>query len=268
MSIFTAIDRDIDLAFRMIRECDPDQREQYSENTILHAAVRRDSYELVEAILELYPQLLNTKNKKGYTPLRLATFVDSPDVVMLLMDWGADPNIADNKGRTPVFYATEQTIPFLIHSDLMFTDNDGNTPVHNVKCPIVCRRLIQSGRVNLTKVNSYNDTPLHRAVYYKHLPIVELIAPRGCGMKDDHKQTPLELACQMRSVGIAMCLIEKGAPITNAAVHRAVYRRLDPCVLKAMIDAGVKFTTQQRKQLKKNRMDSVLTYLSRHELIS
>lgn len=42
---------------------------------------------------------INIKNSQGYTPLMLSVMKNNIDMVRLLLDYGADANILDNKGR-------------------------------------------------------------------------------------------------------------------------------------------------------------------------
>jgi len=58
----------------------------------------------------------NVKDKDGHTPLHLAAFTGHADVARLLLEHGADPRIADNKGHIPLDYAKDSTIRSLLES--------------------------------------------------------------------------------------------------------------------------------------------------------
>jgi ankyrin repeat protein len=80
---------------------------------------------------------INQKNANdfGFTPLIVAIYHDNTNTAYYLIDAGADVNLADNRGRTPLMWATDigdDTVPFvkclLAHgARLDAKDTDGNT---------------------------------------------------------------------------------------------------------------------------------------------
>ena len=44
---------------------------------------------------------INVQDKYGQTPLHFSVNLDDVDMINTLLDWGADPNIADDDGETP-----------------------------------------------------------------------------------------------------------------------------------------------------------------------
>ncbi len=61
--------------------------------------------EVVLKILNQFPELVNSHNSSGWTPLIIACFRNNYDLVKTLLEFGADPNITGIKGTTPIMYA-------------------------------------------------------------------------------------------------------------------------------------------------------------------
>lgn len=74
--------------------------------TALHFAVRQGQYDSVKTLIELGADI-DILEDDGVTPLLMATVNGHMDIAGLLLDSGADPNISDKWGRTVLFIATD-----------------------------------------------------------------------------------------------------------------------------------------------------------------
>lgn len=54
------------------------------------------------------PFIINEKEKNGWTPLIISSYNGYNNITELLLDMGADPNITNCKGKTPLMYATNR----------------------------------------------------------------------------------------------------------------------------------------------------------------
>ena len=54
-----------------------------------------------------YPPGINHRNRTGWTPISFAMWLDGTETIKVLLECGADPNIADNDGRTPWSHGRE-----------------------------------------------------------------------------------------------------------------------------------------------------------------
>ncbi|WP_374035581.1 ankyrin repeat domain-containing protein [Bdellovibrio bacteriovorus] len=76
----------------------------------LLVACKDGNLKKVEQILSAHPALLGVAGKQGWTPLIVACFNQSREVVRYLLELGADPNQAGAKGTTPAMYAKTKLI--------------------------------------------------------------------------------------------------------------------------------------------------------------
>lgn len=91
------VDLDVDPGFSL---------EQWSEVrtqglTVLHVASRAGREDLVTAVLDHAPHLLNTQSANHRTPLMEATVAKATALIALFLERGADPALTDINGLTP-----------------------------------------------------------------------------------------------------------------------------------------------------------------------
>lgn len=90
----------------LARGASPDQADVYSWTPLMRA-VNEDRPRIVRALLDKGRADVNRPGENGLTALHLAVLKKDPVVVRLLMAAGADPDITDDTGRTPVDFAKE-----------------------------------------------------------------------------------------------------------------------------------------------------------------
>ena len=85
-------------------------------NSNLHIAVKNNSIKLVKYFLDkkISP---NEVNGAGQTPLHFALKKGNKKIIDLLLKYGGDLNIKDNKGKTPFDYGTKEVIKFFQHEN-------------------------------------------------------------------------------------------------------------------------------------------------------
>ncbi|RXK13544.1 hypothetical protein CP965_06995 [Halarcobacter mediterraneus] len=83
------------------------QKESSFVSEPLHNAVRSNNKELVNSLIKENKELLNKKDRFGYTPLHLASRFNHLEIVKLLIDSGAEVNTQDKYGDTPLIDATK-----------------------------------------------------------------------------------------------------------------------------------------------------------------
>ena len=113
---------------------DPNTRD-INGDTILLFASSRDRIEIVKLLLQsgAEPNLVNTYS--GSTPLHLASSYGYTDIVRLLLEAGANPNITNGNGNTPLHLASSSGYTDIVRllletgANPNIRDRNGNTPL-------------------------------------------------------------------------------------------------------------------------------------------
>ncbi|KAJ3547132.1 hypothetical protein NM208_g1667 [Fusarium decemcellulare] len=123
--------------------------------TPLHAAA--DNLAIMQLLVGYGPNFnINVKKDDDWTPIHLSASWGCPDVTKFLLDSGADPNLTNDLGESPLQVAIDslhmsvtETLLEHAHSlDLDHQENDGHTPLHYaiVKNDVdLARRLVEMG---------------------------------------------------------------------------------------------------------------------------
>ncbi|XP_071097328.1 uncharacterized protein [Haliotis cracherodii] len=230
--------------------------------TVLHLASINGHYNVLEIILKyIYRrELLGEHTRQdvsgrdlvnGDTALHLACRTGSVKSVEVLKKYGADVNVWNNNGNSPVFVACEtghvdivkQCLHFaasginrdgrsLLHiacrtgheamvktlleyGNVNITDRHGRTPLFDAVDnghDIISTLLIRMG-ANVNSTNVYNRTPLHDACWEGRIGCVTLLTASGAQLdaSNHYGNTPLHNACIQGHMAIGDLLLERGA---------------------------------------------------------
>jgi ankyrin repeat protein len=132
----------------------------------------------------------NVKDEDGNTPLHLAIKANHLQIARLLVERGADVNARNKRGKTPLHIAAERS-------------NEEAVAL-----------LVEKG----ADVNAKDEsmlTPLHVAVDQGSLAIAQLLLEKGADVNARNLwgKTPLHYAARHPHAGIAALLIERGADV-------------------------------------------------------
>jgi ankyrin repeat protein len=141
---------------------------------------------------------VNIKNKYGFTPLLIS---ENVKIIKLLLDYGADINVEDNKGE-----------------NCLFLDDDD---------PDILNFLTSKG-ADVNHKNKNKWTPLHHACYYGHTTNVGILL--NCCAKvntfDEDDNTPLHFSCSdsdWNYVRITDLLLSRGADVYKNKIGKTPY---------------------------------------------
>ncbi len=155
----------------------------------LHEAVRQGDVKAVQLIIQANPDDLNQQDAYDRTPLFQAVLSRQPEVFEFLLTAGADVNLPDREGFTPLHLAA-------------FLGQDGWVG-----------ELLDRGALADTQTNVFGYTPLHAAARGGHLKCAELLLAKGvrANLRDAEGNTPLALAATHGRGEMVGLLLSRGA---------------------------------------------------------
>jgi len=179
----------------------------------LHEAVNAGSFYHVQRAMRNImsgkvsnPLLINQLDEKGRTPLSIATKIKNKQIVDLLLDYKALPDIADEtSGRTPLMHSIlNRTIEIsksllMAGSSVNFADFQSVTPLMFIAstndmehCRLLCTKSVD------TDTQDYNGwTALHYCACYNSLEVMNyLLVKEGADstIRDMNKRKPVDIA--------------------------------------------------------------------------
>ena len=224
---------------------------RYCNRTPLHHAVSSGNIGVVQLLLDAGADP-NTPNSLGETPLYLASkqgfwhifqiflnlgVVELPlimaaerldETAMInLLEAGADPNMTDLNGETPLIAAIRSN-PSPNNLNILLdygaepnkTTKYGDAPLHfaamnnNYASERVVQVLIDAG-ADLNMANIMGMTPLHKAAQYGREEVVKLMIDSGADQNktNDEGKTPLDLAPENDRQQVVNILTGEGPPL-------------------------------------------------------
>ncbi|KAG8189081.1 hypothetical protein JTE90_028629 [Oedothorax gibbosus] len=165
--------------------------------TALHCAASRGHTTCVETLVTLCGSRVDTGDALGCTPLFYAAAQGHADAAQVLLKYGADPSIQDNKGRTPGHCAAS-------------------------KGQLEIMRILDSNGADLWIRNSRGNLPLHEAVQSGRKDLVQWLLQqcgRAVNATNMSGRTPLHIAAQKSNVEMCEVLIDYGAHVNPLMVN-------------------------------------------------
>ncbi|XP_069674824.1 putative ankyrin repeat protein RF_0381 [Periplaneta americana] len=193
----------------------------------LFAAVKSADKDFVQFLLNASD--IHAFDKKGWTPLHYASYNGKTDIVKIMAKYGANLSIETNNriGDPPIHHSAGKghitlTEWFLDQGiSVMIRNKLGSTILHAASSKghlELCKKLIKRGSdVNARMTYLHMWTPLHKAVLYNYLNVVQLLVDKGAELdavtNDDH-ETSLHYAARNGTYDIVKFLISRGANYT------------------------------------------------------
>ena len=175
----------------------------------------------VKSIIGQNPNLLNTKNSDGLTPLNLVSYRGNLDLVQILLNMGADVNIGDNENSQPIHNTavmghTDVVDLLLAYGvDIDVRDNNGMTAlmfaISYRKNETAAFLLEKNADVKIANNNGL--TALHYAALRGQLDLIEKIIALGADVnaRTFEGETPLHYTVWRHQLEAAELLLQSGA---------------------------------------------------------
>jgi len=183
-------------------------------------------------------QLVDQVDAKGQTCLHLSVSRGMLEIIHVLLKRGANPNLQDNNGFTPLHCAAiekqlESCKLLLTESKTINvnTENFENSSVlhYLARVPVtdenvvlfrcILDMLIKKG-INVNAKNKQHEAPIHFACMTSNVSVVAFLLERGAdyNIKTALGETPLHYAVRCESTKLVRMLMENGADPTETAL--------------------------------------------------
>ena len=191
----------------------------------LHKIILGVVYKDLRMVLEATTDSVNTTDSRGRTPLHWAVICNDLVALEILLEFGADPNIADNWGCV----ATDFIRSSLVCMSLLdakahirrIPGRKGRCALHQAVIrgtPVeVIDRLIDAG-VDVNVTDSDGETALMNAIYWGRTEIAERLIERGADVNASNissSKSPIHFVGNLDRPKLLPLLLESGADYTS-----------------------------------------------------
>ena len=159
--------------------------------------------DLAEHLIAKHPEHINARGGGAVTPMHVAAMAGHIDILSLLLKHGADVDVRDDYGVTPLYRAEKLEVgEFLLDrgADINARGKTGATPLSGalwLSRVEFAQMLVKRGAsINTHGTNGY--TPLHWAVQEVGIQVVRLLLEHGADVdaRNDEDRTPSQLTSQ------------------------------------------------------------------------
>eukprot|EP00698_Gefionella_okellyi_P015711 TRINITY_DN444_c0_g4_i1.p1 TRINITY_DN444_c0_g4~~TRINITY_DN444_c0_g4_i1.p1 ORF type:complete len:746 (-),score=199.63 TRINITY_DN444_c0_g4_i1:74-2311(-) len=196
------------------------------QQTPLHFAVLSGAVSAAKTLITAYKLNVNAKTQTGLTPLYLAASKGNAEMVRLLLDNGADRNIASSTNRTPLYAAARaghvEVVDILTLNDksaISVKDAvEGNTPLLIASWSghaDVVKLLLQRGS-GADEQDPAGLHALHKAALKDHVDVAAVLLKHSQVMafqRTLNGHQPLSTAATANSCNVLKFLLEKGVDV-------------------------------------------------------
>ena len=226
--------------------------------TVLHKMVLglfSGSTSLIDAHLNLSTASIDTTDANGRTCLAWTALRGDEATVNILLKHQADPHIADNEGRPPVFHAIDaksaSTVAALIPgiSGHKSIDTSRSTALHIASAArddtALLKTLVEDGHSDIDAVDFYGDIVLNYAVRARRNENVRYLLNHGAdpSIANAAGEIVLHMAIQRGAPRTLEALAKRGIDFSSVNSRRetilhAVASKLEPSIVEYLASAS------------------------------
>ena len=239
---------------------------------LLYPVVVQGSSEFVMQFL-LKGVNINVTNQDRNTALHLASMHGKEDTVRLLLKFGADKFVKNNKGKTPKNVAKNEAVKGVFDD---FKESGENTFSHLLlramkEENITTAHFLISKGANVGMKDEDEDTPLHIAASYGNADLFQMLIVNGASYslcsKNKFGQTPLDLALASKNDGLVKIVLVEflNFALKNNSIFQTnefqqflgedgnmfhlIHRFEDRSLLKYIVDQGTSMMKERQELL-------------------
>ena len=189
----------------------------------IHEAAKKGNLDKIQKILDERPEILDSPDGSGFTPLHWAVIFGQKDMIKYLIARGADIK-GHNKalrGWTPLqsalFAYNNDVSDLLVAQGALeeFDREEGLTYLYLAASSgnaFLIAKLLDKGMAATVR-NKYGDTPLHKAAGKGHIAVAEVLLEKGADInaKNLKGEAPIHVAELSGQEEMAVFLEQKGA---------------------------------------------------------
>ena len=204
----------------------------------------------------------NICNENGKNLLHTYAYRNNYELLKLFLDNGCNINKQDNLGKTPIFYATSDTLLFFITNgaDLLIKNNNNQTILNYISKYNQNSKSLQILLAAQTD-NIYNQFEdyelLNKAVLFQDIPKIKELLDKNIYMIDSYRISPLEIACNNGFYNEFLCLLEYDAKINDNLILNMIKHNYSNItndhiiIIKKLIELNINInsTTEEERNL-------------------
>ncbi|KAL8821908.1 MAG: hypothetical protein Q9223_000138 [Gallowayella weberi] len=197
---------------------------QTRQFSVLHKIVLHLIPRTIESELDYTTRDLNAVDSSGRTALVWAAARGDELALRTLINYGADVNLPDGQGNTPLHHArTVECIDKLLHAgaDTLARNTFGQTPLHMVcrgtgSLPVLKR--LMTADIDIDATDNSGETFLHNATFNKHVECAFHLVHSGADINiaNNAKDAPIHMALMSDVPATLLLLLNHGAEYQQA----------------------------------------------------
>jgi ankyrin repeat protein len=191
---------------------DPDLRSKNGETGLVYACNGKYGPIMVREMLD-WGADPNKKNARNVTPLEGACNTNQPEVVKLLVDRRADPNIVGTYLLLKGSVARPKCLRVLLDAGADVTKYKGLMELATWENSIESVEVLLAAGVDINEKHQNCYSPLTTAIRDKRADIFDLLIQRGADVNAEGEQLPLKMA--VMSPQFIMPLLSAGADLSK-----------------------------------------------------
>lgn len=187
----------------IVHGCDPN----FADNTGLspiHYAIFGGHFEAFQELVKTLGNSLNAVSKIASAPLHSAIGSRQQEMVKILLQENADPNLPNHAGETPLYLAVDRGNINIFHelleggAELNKSCKNGLKPVHyaaGIGNISMLEEILSYDNSSLNSLTEKGRSPLHISVLYDQKQSAKFLSEKGAKHFEDHEGTkPSEFA--------------------------------------------------------------------------